>query len=177
MRNGDLNAFERLFKELNSSLCYYAFQLTKDQIFSQEIVNDVFLKLWQDRETINIRGSYKNYLYSMTHNHAINLLIKNNSLRNKVSKLISTDIWEKLESTVAINPFLLEKLEAEETNMIIEKAVSELPKQCRVVFSLSRYDYKSNREIASLLDISESSVRTYIFRSLEKIKKALEDYR
>jgi len=75
------------------------------------------------------------------------------------------------------NPFLLEKLEAEETNMIIEKAVSELPKQCRVVFSLSRYDYKSNREIASLLDISESSVRTYIFRSLEKIKKALEDYR
>jgi len=174
IKTGDEKAFETLFKKINGSLCYYALQITKDQFVAQEIVQDVFLKIWQTRETIVIRGSFKAYLYLMTHNLAINTLIKNNTRKNTVIELISNDLWKNTEAVLEMNPFLLEKLEAEETNRTIEKAINKLPQQCRDVFSLSRFDNKTNKEIAYLLNITESTVRTHIFRALEKIEKALE---
>jgi RNA polymerase sigma-70 factor, ECF subfamily len=173
-KNGDEKAFESLFKEINSSLCYYALQITNDQFIAQEIVQDVFLKLWQNRQDIIITGSVKAYLYVFTHNLAINSLIRNNTRKNSVSKLISNDLWNNIETTLEMNPFLLEKLEAEDTNMLIEKTISELPQQCREIFTLSRFDNKTNKEIATLFKITESTVRSHIFKALEKIEEALE---
>src|SRR5512141_1060935 len=74
IKNGDERAFEALFKEMNGPLCYYALQITNDQFIAQEIVQDAFLKIWQSRNEIVIRGSLKAYLYITTHNIAINTL-------------------------------------------------------------------------------------------------------
>lgn len=174
IKNGDERAFEALFKEISGSLCYYAYQITNDHFMSQEIVQDVFLKIWQNRNQIVIRGSLKAYLYLTTHNIAINTLIKNNTRKNSVSKLISNDLWKDLEATLEMNPFLLEKLEADEINKTIEKTINDLPQQCREIFSLSRLQNKTNKEISTLLNIAEGTVRTQIFRALEKIEEALE---
>jgi RNA polymerase sigma-70 factor, ECF subfamily len=174
IKNGDERAFEALFKEMNGSLCYYALQLTNDQFIAQEIVQDVFLKIWQNRNQIVIKGSLKAYLYITTHNIALNTLIKNNNRRNSVSKLISNDLWKNIEATLEMNPFLLEKLEADEINKTIEKAINDLPQQCKEIFLLSRNQNKTNKEIAAILNIAEGTVKSQIFRALEKIETALE---
>lgn len=174
IKNGDERAFEALFKEMNGPLCYYALQITNDQFIAQEIVQDVFLKVWQNRNEIVIRGSLKAYLYITTHNIAINTLIKNNTRKNSVSKLISNDLWKDIESTLEMNPFLLEKLEADEINETIEKAINDLPHQCREVFLLSRFQNRTNKEIAAILNIAEGTVKSQIFRALEKLEEALE---
>ncbi|HEY4785464.1 MAG TPA: RNA polymerase sigma-70 factor [Bacteroidales bacterium] len=173
-REGDEKAFEILFKEINNSLCYYAFQITNDRFIAQEIVQDVFLKIWQNRRKIIINGSFKAYLYLMTHNLAINTLLKINTRKNSVSRLVSNDLWENFKDTLAINPYLLEQLEAEETDKTIEKAIDGLPQQCKDVFSLSRFENKSYKEISSLLNITESTVRSHIFKALEKIEEVLK---
>jgi RNA polymerase sigma-70 factor, ECF subfamily len=174
IKSGDEKAFEILFKEVCNSLNYYALQITNDIFLAQEIVQDVFLKLWQNRETIAIRGSLKAYLYQAIHNQAINTKIQGSTKKNAVTKLGTDFFWDFIGETRHMDAFLLENLEANETADLIDKIVKELPEQCQNVFSLSRYENKTNKEIASILNITENTVRTHIYRALEKIEEALE---
>jgi RNA polymerase sigma-70 factor (ECF subfamily) len=171
---GDENALEWIFKNTYPSLCFYAFQIVGDRFLSEEIVQDVFTNLWQNRNKIAIKGSFKAYLYQSVRNLAINVLIQNSTLKKSVNNLVSIEFWQEIQNNLKFEAFLIEKLEAEETQLVIDKAISELPEQCREIFKLSRNEFKSNDEIADYLGISVNTVRTQIFRALEKIKEALE---
>ena len=171
---GDEKALEALFREINKSLFYYALYLTEDYATSEEIVQDVFVKIWQDRHRIVIKGSLKSYLYKSIRNHAINILIHKKTKKFSVNRIMPGNIWEVMQEILDAEDHIVEKIEAGETEKKIRAIIDGLPEQCRRVFILSRFEDKSNTEIAIQLKISANTVKTHIYRALELIRKSLE---
>jgi len=170
---GDEKSLEGLFREINSQLCYYATFLLEDESTAREVVQDVFLKIWQDREKIIIRGSLRSYLFKSVKNKAINILIKHKTKRASVNKLLSGESWEVIQENFEFDDFIIERITAAEMDQRIMAYVNELPEQCRKVFLLSRVENLSNKEIAMQLKISEHTVKAHLYKALESIRNNL----
>ena len=173
IKEGDETSFKLLFMGLFAELSKYAFQYTGDRFLSEEIVQDVFIKIWQNRENLTPSKSVKAYIFQSVHNACINSLIQKKNKKNIHNVFLSEESWEFIQESTQINSFLLEKLEAEDTERMIKQIILTLPSGCSEIFTLSRFENKSNQEIAELLNLSVSTVRTQIYRALEKISKGL----
>jgi len=171
--NDDKKAFGWIFNNTFQSLCFYAFQISGNRFLAEEIVQEVFIKLWQNRNSIQIRENFKPYLYQMVHNHSLTKIFQQNANKNAINNTVSDDIWQIVTEGHQYNAYLVEKLEAEDTHKVINETIENLPQQCREVFMLSKFRDKPNEEIASMLNISVNTVRTHIYRALEKIREAL----
>jgi RNA polymerase sigma-70 factor (ECF subfamily) len=174
IQSGDLKTFEKLYKKLFPELQSYAFRILRDEFLSEEVVQDVFLKIWQKRGAIKIKGSVSGYLYSITHNLAINAAIQKKTYKNKVNQIVSEEIWQQIHNTFAVMDNVSKKIEKEETELKIKALIETLPKQCKTVFLLSRFENMTNQEIAQKLDISIHTVRAHLYHALKIISKIFE---
>ncbi len=174
IRKGDLKTFEMLYKELFPKLQAYANKILKDKFISEEVVQDAFLKIWKNRESITIKGSPVSYLYSAVHHIAINAAIQKKTLKNSVNQYTSEGLWQKIQNTFVSNESICKEIEAKETEEKIKSVINKMPGQCKTIFLMSRCKNLSNKEIAQTLNISVHTVRTQIYRALEKIIKDLE---
>lgn len=173
IRKSDLKAFETLYRKLYRVLCYYSSQITHDNNLSEEIVQDVFFKIWQEREIIRIKTSFKSYIFQSVRNQSINELKRKNALKNAVNKPAADDLWKYVLDNIEANEFIIEKIISEETSDAIEEAIEVLPSQCRQVFRMSRLEGKTNEEIASILGLSINTVKAHIYSALIKISDYL----
>lgn len=176
IKKGEEKALKELLLNVGPSLINFAFKVTNDAHLAEESVHDVFLRIWHNRETIDIKWSVKTYLYQAVHNQSINEVNKFKANKYSISKPITTEAWQIVEENYEVNSFLIEKIEAEDTERDINQIIMELPSQCREIFNLSRFEHKSNDEIATLMNISVSTVKTQIFRALEKIREGLKNH-
>lgn len=174
IQDGDEKSFEMIFHRFYKPLCFYSYNLTKNKELSEELVNDLFLKLWTNRSYTVIKGSIKNYLFQATHNLSLNAIKSLLTNKSSLNQTVAESHWKFIEETYIINDFLLENIVAEETRLKIERVVACLPEQCRVIFTLSRFQNQTNQEISKSLNITEDTVRVQIFRALSKIKEGLE---
>ncbi len=168
---GDVKSFELLYHKYYRRLCLYAYSLVSDDYLAEDIVQDLFVNLWQKKNTIQISGSLKGYLFRSVHNESINALKKKLSKKNSVNNTIQQEQWSGLENIINYNAYILERMEADETEKKINKAIKLLPKQCREVFQLSRIDNLSNSEISQKLNISPHTVRGQLHNAIQKILK------
>ncbi|MBN1181661.1 MAG: RNA polymerase sigma-70 factor [Bacteroidales bacterium] len=173
IKTGDENAFKRLFNVSYALLRYYSIQFTHDVILSEDIVMMVFEKIWNKRKTIIINSSFKSYLFQTIRNDSFNEIRKLNTAKNAVNKTATDAFWKIVGENAKSQDYIIEKLMAQDTTELINKAVASLPAQCRQVFLLSREEGKTTNEIASLLNISPITVRAHIFTSLKRIRKIL----
>lgn len=173
IKEGNEKALEQLFKETYENLRKYALYLTENILLAEEIVQDVYLKIWQSRKKINVKGSFRAYLYRTVHNYAINGILSQNTRKSSVHKIYSGDNYIELTEKLDFDDYIIEKIEAKETEAAIMQTVHNLPDQCRIIFELSRFTNKSNKEIAIQLKISENTVKTQIYRALNKIKESI----
>ncbi|HEX3008034.1 MAG TPA: RNA polymerase sigma-70 factor [Bacteroidales bacterium] len=172
---GNIKAFDSLFKSYYSPLCLYASDIVKDRTKAEEIVQDVFLKFWNNRDSIYITTSVKAYLYRMIHNQALNY-IRNRGVEGKKEELFLDDIENRnkildIESSYNV----LDELINEHIEKELTRAIADLSPQCREIFCLARYQNLSYREIATKLDISLSTVKSQMLRSIEKLKSLLKE--
>lgn len=176
IKYGNLKAFDNLFKDLYASLCIYASDILKNRSIAEEVVQDVFLKLWNNRETININTSLKSYLYRMVHNQSLNFL-RDRIAQRKAEEISVDDIsYRSLVFGLESSYDLLNDLIGNNIEQELERAITELPPQCREIFCLARYQMLSYREIAEKLDISVSTVKSQMLRSIGKLKSMLNPY-
>lgn len=174
IRNGDEHALEKVYKAAFRSLDYYAKEITGQPQLAEEVVQDVFLKIWQSRSELIIKGSFKAYLFQSVHNHALNAVRQQKTRKESVNRIVPERSWQFISDNYKIEDDLIDKLFSEETEAIIEHAIKELPDQCNKVFYMSRYESLKNEEIASRLGLSENTVKTHIYRALQKISLALK---
>ena len=173
IRKGDKKAFEVLYKTYFSPLCLYAYGFIPDEELIKEIVNDVFLRIWQKHRDIEIKYGIKPYLYRCIHNACMDYLeIKKTIKKNKITSISA----ELLELTGDDEEFILERLILKDVEKDVLSGINKLPPQCREVFILSRYEMLSYNEISEKLNISVNTVKTQISRALESLRINLKKY-
>jgi RNA polymerase sigma-70 factor, ECF subfamily len=173
IKNGDEQALEKVYKACFHSLVKYATEITGHHNLGEEVVQDVFLKLWQTRDELNIRGSFKAYLLQSVHNQSLNLIRQRKTNKEVVNMTTNDHTWQFISDNYMIEDNLIDRIFSEETEAIIKKAIEGLPEQCMKVFKMSRLDSLHVDEIALKLGISENTVKTHIYRALQKIDSAL----
>ncbi len=166
IREGDEKAFEALFSAYYFILCLYATRLTKDATAAEEIVQELFVTLWERRTKINIESSVKNYLYRSVKNRCLNYLkhLKIEEIHNqKIQKEKKSNIDEDFE----YHGELLQK---------IEESIASLPEKRREIFRLSRQEGLKYREISEKLNISMKTVETQIGLAIKMLREKLRDF-
>ena len=164
----DKKTFEELFKTHFKPLTAFANKFLKDIDLSKGIVHDVFVKLWEKRETIDLDKAIKSYLYTAVNNKSLNYIrdnkkfVKNEAIFELENK---SQEWNYIDNIIAIE--MQEK---------INQTLDSLPKKCQKVFRLSRYENMKYKEIAKELDISIKTVETHISRALKELRKNLSEY-
>lgn len=169
--NGDLKSFELLYHKYYRRLCLYAFSLLSDEYEAEEIVQDIYVNLWKNRKSIQITGSLKSYLFRAVHNQSVNAIKRKLTKKNSVNNTLPGDSWIGLENMINYDAYILERLEAEDTEKKITEAIEMLPDQCKKIFKLSRLDNLSTTEISQKLNISTHTVRGQIQKAIQKILK------
>lgn len=173
IKNNDEEALERLYKSTFSTLVNYAHTMTFDYYMAEEAVQDVFLRIWQNRSVLTIRESFKSYIFRSVHNHTLNLKRQQRTLKESVNRPTSEELWQFITNNYELNETVIEKLYAEETDKMVKDVLKNLPDQCRKIFFMSRFEALTNEEIAHKLNLSQNTVKTHIYRALQKISEVL----
>jgi RNA polymerase sigma-70 factor (ECF subfamily) len=166
----NLQSFEALFRNYYQRLCLYACTFVRHQDDAEGIVKDVFVKLWEERETIDIQTSLTGYLYAAVHNQCLNFIQRNR--KNWRERM--TGLSDDISFSDGFNPS--DELIARELEERIARLVDTLPPQCREIFMMSRYDNLSHEQIAQALNVTTGTIKTQIFRALNKLRAGLSDY-
>ena len=170
VKKGSEKAFHTFYTLLFSNLIKYVRQIVKDVLLAEDIVQEIFVKIWRDRDSINIIGSVQTYIYKMAHHAAINKLQHLATSKNKVNRTVSDEEWQFIRDTYQVDDDLMIQIETDELDACIRLAVETLPAKCKEAFMLSRYDDMSNEEIAQKMEISVNTVRTHLYHAIEVIR-------
>lgn len=144
----------------------FSFSILKSSEAAEEIVSDVFIKLWQIRARLPEIANLKVYLFTITRNFSINFLHKN--YKNVPSSIDDMDIQPAVSMG---NPEDI--LISAETIARIQKVIAELPPQCRLIFQLVKEDGMKYKEVAEVLNLSALTVRNQLTIAIRKIAAQL----
>ena len=162
IEDGNRMAFEAIFNRYWDKLYTAAYKAFADEVVSEDVVQEIFIDLWERRNTVEIQ-SLKAYLYQ--------------SVRNKVAKHIRktrfTVVHEMAMEECAQEDSAQQLLEFEELQKMIDQSLEKLPERCKEVFQLSRQEQLSNKEIATRLDISIRTVETHISYALKHLRSTM----
>ncbi|HLW20393.1 MAG TPA: RNA polymerase sigma-70 factor [Cyclobacteriaceae bacterium] len=167
----DEQAFERVFKSHFKALHAYGLAIVKDSAAAEEIVQTVFLKLWEKRTTLNITVSLKAYLYKAVYHESINHL-KHEKVRMKHSE---HHLYISREEA-PVESMAFQEEGNEELSERLTKALDQLPEKCRMVFYLSRFEELKYKDIADRLGISIKTVEAHMGKALKTLRLQLADY-
>jgi RNA polymerase sigma-70 factor (family 1) len=161
MRAGDTACFTEIYDRFSGLLYVYAFKLTSSEDDARDILQDIFISFWDRRENLELRGSLSAYLYS-----AVRFRFLKDIEKERVRTAYSTSFLREFGEELAADDYIGEK----ELIALIEQYVQHLPAQMQRVFTLSRFQHRTNQEIAEELDISEKTVRNLLSESLKTLR-------
>lgn len=166
LKNHDETAFRHLFDFYKDDVYAYALSFLRHKEYAEEIVQEVFLKVWINRENLDPQLSFKSYLFTITRNLTFNFLRKaahNKKLRDEIF-YIKSEICNPVEL----------KIQEQELERIRREAIDMLPPGRKRIFEMSRLEDKSYEEISQELGISLSTVKNQMSKSLKTIRDFLE---
>jgi len=172
---GDLKAFEMLYNKQYKSLCHFAQRFVFDLDTAREIVQEVFVHIWEKRASIPDKVSLETYLYTSVRNKCLDYL-KHLNIKHEYERMRFREIQEVGNSTNNAINFPLDGLITAELEQAIKIAIENLPEKCREVFELSRHGDLKYREIAEKLSISVKTVETQMSRAIHALKKELSGF-
>lgn len=168
LQTDEAQAIEMIFKKYHKTLCLTAYRFMKSQEASKDVVQEVFMRFWTKRETIQVKTSLKAYLRRSVVNTALNHLQR--------SKRTPTDDLEKARHNPSNKHSAEDTLQAQQLQKDIKTAINQLPRKCRMVFTLSRYEHMTYKEIADTLQISTNTVENHISKAMKILRKELKGY-
>jgi RNA polymerase sigma-70 factor (family 1) len=162
LKSGDRSAYKNLFSQYYSWLCNYVYKLTNDNSIAEDLVQEVFINLWEKREQINISSSLKNYLFRACHNQFLQHLRKE-KIRIKFLNSIQYEVlFDNYDSeSKKIHEDKLEKLNS---------LISQLPPKCKDIFTKSKLQKMKYKDIAIELNISIKTVENQMSKALKFLK-------
>jgi len=165
LKLGDQGAFTEIYNRFKGLLYIYACKITRDDDIAEDLVQDIFIYLWDKRQTINFTSSISSYLYSAIRYKFFDLVDK---------QKVRADYVQAFQLFLDKGEFLTDNYITEkELSATIEKEIANLSAKMREVFLLSRKENLSNKEIAERLNISEKTVKNQLSTALKTLKVRL----
>lgn len=156
--------FEKLFRSHYKDLALYANRILQDQAAAEDVVQQFFVQLWEKRNSISISGEIKSYMMRSVHNACLNHLKHLRIVQDHHESITAAE--QRAEN--------IDKVELEETQLIVHEAVKKLPPQCRKIFIMSRVQEKKYREIADELELSIKTVENQMGKALKTLRTELK---
>lgn len=163
MRSGDDTALKLIYKKYWNPLFSSAYNILRDQQACEDIIQDIFINLWNKREQIEIKVSLKSYLFASAR-YEVYRQVRYGSVREDIFK----NVHERLQT-----PSEYGNIEHRELLSQINSIVDKLSAKCKVVYKLSREEQLSHKEIASQLDISTKTVENHLNKALRQLRISL----
>lgn len=164
--SGNEKAFTYLFHQHKNKLFGYLFRLTNSQEITEDIIQDIFLKLWKDKSDLINIVQFDAYLFRMAKNQAIN------SFKNIARQTL---LYAEYFDTLSIEDYSTDNLlQFDETQKILNQIIETLPPQQKLVFKLSREQHLKHDEIAQMLNLSPNTVKNHIIQAINTIKQKLK---
>ena len=168
IKASDQRALKMLFERYFTVLVRYASRITANTNVAEELVEDVFIYIWEKRNSIQIQSGIKPYLYTAARNASFNFL------KSRLAKANKSLTFENNENDIINNES--EQIQYNELKRAVTKAIERLPDACKTIFVLSRNIKLSNQEIANELNISIKTVEGQMTIALRKIRAYLQEH-
>jgi len=166
---GDVSAFEGLFNRYSRALCGFAYSYVRRRDIAQEIVQDVFCRVWTQREALTVRTSMRVYLYAAVRNRALDYLVRRR-LEQSVEHRSDTQAYHSSIS----GPVVDEQMVEDERRALLVAAIAELPERQRAVFELRWQHHLPYAEIARVLGMTVKGVESARARAIESLQHRLQ---
>ncbi|EHQ25163.1 RNA polymerase sigma-70 factor [Mucilaginibacter paludis] len=163
IRNKEHSAFTSLYRKYYKVLVLASDKYVKEIDVAKEIVQDVFLKMWEQPFELDNEASIKSYLYRSAINSSLNHIKREKNISQHHLKIANDVTYDSLEDLHA----------EQELKILIYNEIELLPAQCKKVFKLSRFEGLKYREIAVLLNISEKTVENHMIKALKTLRERL----
>ncbi|GAA6771551.1 RNA polymerase sigma factor [Flavobacterium sp. CGRL2] len=167
LSQGSELAFTNVYNQYKNTVYSTAFRITKSKILSEEAVQDIFLKIWQNRETLSEIDHFENYLYIISRNHLFNSI-------KKIAREATLASEINLKETGFIDTDT--SIKDEQYNIILNQIVEQLPPQQQKVYKMAKLDGLSHQKIGESLGISTETVKKHMAQALKFIRLKISPY-
>ncbi|MDN5286921.1 MAG: polymerase, sigma-24 subunit, subfamily [Mucilaginibacter sp.] len=169
MKKGDIAAFEKIYQLYWSGLYSYAYNILRNKVICEEIVQEIFFSLWNKRDELKITHSLKAYLFTAIKFQTLNYI---KSEKVKKDYAASYTAFEKnfFDNSNEENIYF------SDLKNKVENEVSKLPQKCQQIYRLSRDEHQSIKNIADLLNISHKTVENQLTKALKYLRSSLGDF-
>lgn len=167
LKTDDKAAMQLLFQRYYSLVCTRIHKIIKDKARVEDVAQEVFIKIWEKRQDLNIQISFEGYIQKMAFNEAISYIRKHKK-----------HLYEEEPTPQHFAPVVSseQQLLQNELQDKITQAINLLPNRCRLIFQLSRFEGLSYREIAEKLDISVKTVENQMGKALRILRQQIQPY-
>lgn len=167
-----MKAYEALYAILFNDLYRIAFSIVKSKETAEEIVSDVFVKLWKKNDQLLHVDNLRLYLFTATKNYSLNYIVKQSkrhllNYENEECRNCNEDYCDFSPEEIYIS---------NETESMVNKAIRDLPPQCRKIFEMVRVEGLQYKDVANALKISRFTVRNQVVIASRRISKTLRYY-
>jgi RNA polymerase sigma-70 factor (family 1) len=165
LKKGDQAAFTEIYKRYAESLSGFAASKLFSLDDARDLLHDMFVKLWEDRDKLNITSNLQSYLFAVIRHRIIDKIRKNITREEyaAITQSLTNDHQSSIEQQIA----------EKELKLQIQKALNELPPRVKEIYQLSREQNLSNREIAEKLNLSEQTIKNQLSSALKHLRQSL----
>lgn len=164
-KEGDAQAFDTIYYNYSKKMYHFALGLVKDEDISKDLVQEVFVSLWEKRGQVDLNLNFDNYIFTIAYN-SIRKYFRKKSIETKVIDQLlknSPEIIESVDGTVIYNELL----------ELANRSIENLPPKRKIVYKLSRQEGLKIKEIASKLSISPRTAENHLAKALKYLKEEL----
>ncbi|WP_163718508.1 RNA polymerase sigma factor [Mangrovibacterium lignilyticum] len=163
---GDMQAFDEIYSLFNYKLQKFIFSLVKNTTDTEDLVHEVFVKVWENREKLKAHSAFNSYLFTIGYNTTISFL------RRRVHDTRYVE-YVKSVQVETDDVDLVEQLDTEEMKEMLNNLIEKMPKRQREVFKMKHFKNSSYKEIAEALNISVNTVENHIVKAHRFLKEHL----
>ncbi len=170
---GNKEYFRVIFNDYFQPLFHLSLHYLEDRDEAKGVVQEAFIRLWEVRKDLKPDSNLRNFLFTLVKNNCLNILKRRQIILKHHEKIRWMEMHFQRESLARINS---DYLELDELEAKIKNAIERLPKNCRIIFEMSRLQEFKNREIAEKMNISQKTVEAHLTKALKILRTELKDY-
>lgn len=162
LREGDGSALDYFYRQYSLRIYHKLMKLVKVEVIAEELLQDVFVKVWEKRHLIDPEQSFRSYLFVIAQNLVFDFyrkLARDERLQGEI-KALSSEVYKHVEEDIYMK----------ETHDILNEAIDKLPSQQKLVFTLCKLEGKSYEDVSAILGISTSTINNHIVKATKNIK-------